>query len=163
MENNPKKKMERIANPDRQDKTGTESRKARKTGKGTDKTGDTASSRLSKALEPYDKALAKKPDDAGAWAGKASVFLKHRMYGDFLKAIEKALELEPENATYLYEKGFTLLQLNRDEAALQAFDRSLEIKPDSYKTWNIKTSVLCRLMQHEKTIKTSEKSSLLQI
>jgi len=80
------------------------------------------------------------------------------MYKDSQKAIENALKIEPDNPSYLYERGFVLLQLNKDEAALQAFDRLLEIKPDSDKTWNIKTSILCRLMQHEKALTDAEKN-----
>ena len=103
MENNPKRQTDRKGKACRPGKTGKTGRTSR-----TDpgKTGETAYERLNKALAVHEKALAKNPDDAGAWAGKAAVYLRHRMYKDSLKAIEKALEIEPENPAHIYEKGF---------------------------------------------------------
>src|SRR5512145_1203634 len=118
MENNPKRKTDRKGKACRPNKPCKPGRKG-KTNAGNK--GETAYERLNKALAVHEKTLAKKPGDAGAWAGKAAVYLKHRMHKDSLKAIEKAIEIEPENPAYLYEKGFVLLQLNQEEAALQTF------------------------------------------
>ncbi|WP_240664221.1 tetratricopeptide repeat protein [Methanosarcina sp. MSH10X1] len=152
MEKNPKRKTDRTAQKGLPEKVGKEGRKGKAAGKGIDKTRDTAHDRLSKALAAHEKALGKNPEDAAAWAGKAAVFLRHRMYRASLKAIEKALEIEPDDPGYLYEKSFVLLQLDREEDALQALDRLLEINPDSDKAWNLRTSVLCRLISTKKPL-----------
>ena len=90
MENDPKTKTRKTG---KTAKTGEIRKKNRAAGRknkdNTDKNGDTIHSRLKKALAPHEKALSENPDDSGAWAGKAAVFLRHRMYKDALKASRK--------------------------------------------------------------------------
>ena len=104
MENNPERKPERTGKadrPDKTDKTGKEDRKGKtdetgKTGrkdkKGTGQRGETSYERLNKALAVHEKALEKNPDSADAWAGKAAVYLRHRMYRIPLKRLKKPLK-----------------------------------------------------------------------
>ena len=109
-ENDSKKNTGRTGKPGRPDRAGKKG--AGKTGKAgktgavrVDKSGETAYDRLKKALEPYEKTLEKNPEDVAAWAGKGSVFLRHRMYKDSLKAYEKALVITSYSIHYtkLYE------------------------------------------------------------
>ena len=97
MKKNPNKKTSRTGHTDHQEKAGKESKEGRTTGKDVNKARGTAYDRLNKALAVHERALEKNPEDAAAWAGKAAVFLRHRMHRDSLKAIEKALKIEPEN------------------------------------------------------------------
>jgi ribosome recycling factor len=91
MESEHNKKKERTGDPYRPDSLDKKDKTYRQVGKSTGKARDTAHDRLKQALEPYEKTLANEPDNASAWAGKAAIYLRHRMYKDSLKAIEKAL------------------------------------------------------------------------
>ena len=94
MEKNSKRKADRTEKADRikktgwSEKTGKEDRKGKTAGKSTSKARETSYGRLDKALAVYEKILEKNPEEASAWAGKAAVLLRHRMYRDSLEAIE---------------------------------------------------------------------------
>ena len=88
MKKNPNKKTSRTGHTDHQEKAGKESKEGRTTGKDVNKARGTAYDRLNKALAVHERALEKNPEDAAAWAGKAAVFLRHRMHRDSLKASE---------------------------------------------------------------------------
>ena len=54
--------------------------------------------RYDEAIVAYDKALALKPDLAGAWLGRGNVFYDLKRHDEAFAAYDKALALKPDLA-----------------------------------------------------------------
>jgi hypothetical protein len=67
--------------------------------------------RFDDAFADYDKALALKPDLAGAWLGRGNVFRELKRFDDAFAAYDKALALEPAFAQAHYNEGLLRLLL----------------------------------------------------
>ena len=82
------------------------------------------------ALASYDRALAIKPDFAGALNNRGIALQELKRFDDALESHERALAILPDFAGALNNRGLALRELRRLDDALAAYDRALAILPD---------------------------------
>jgi serine/threonine protein kinase/Flp pilus assembly protein TadD len=86
-----------------------------------------------RALDEYEIALRRLPNDAGLWA---DIGYTHRRLGNWEKvfeAFEKATELNPRDADLFWDLGSTTFRFVRRYAdAIRAYDRALILAPNLY-------------------------------
>src|SRR5262249_48196813 len=86
--------------------------------------------RFDEALAAYDKALAVKPDLAGAWLGRGIVLTELKRYDETFAAYDNALALKPDLAEAWYGRGNVFVKLKRHEDAANAYAEVLKIDPN---------------------------------
>ncbi len=82
------------------------------------------------AFAAYDKALAIKPELAGAWLGRGSVFVDLKRYEEASAASDKALAIKPDLEGAWLGRGSVFSDLERYVEAFAAYDKALAIRPD---------------------------------
>jgi tetratricopeptide (TPR) repeat protein len=74
-----------------------------------------------RALETYQKALAKHAKESGIWYDMGLCYTRRKDFAESTRCLSKALELEPENLDYMKKLGMTLAwvgQIDRSVAYL---------------------------------------------
>ena len=80
-----------------------------------------------KAIEFYDKALAKGLDSGLVHFYKGVSLRYQKKYDEAMKEIEIAIEKEPKNQEYLNEKGFVFYRQDQLDKALAAFEQAKKL------------------------------------
>jgi tetratricopeptide (TPR) repeat protein len=82
------------------------------------------------AIELFHRALAIRPDDAGAHCNLATAYKEAGRPVDALSSYDRAIALEPRFPEAHYNRGNTLKDLGRLEDAVASYGRAIELKPD---------------------------------
>ncbi len=111
-----------------------------------------------KALESFDKALEKNPNDLYGWSNKSSVYIEMK---DYQKALECGVEqtkLYPYHATGWNNRGVALEYLKRYEEALECYTKAVNYDPRHDVFWANKGNVLYKLNKFGEALECYEKS-----
>ena len=85
--------------------------------------------RTQEAAVFFHRALAARPDDAGAAANYSKALTELKRFGEALSVCERLLRQNPDHAEGHNLRGLLLQKLERPEAALASYDKALELKP----------------------------------
>ncbi len=110
------------------------------------------------ALEAYNKAIQKNPQDGKAWFNKAVILQIVGRVEEALQSYDKSLEITPNDIEILSNKGIALRSLGRVEEALQAYDKALDIDPTDAGVWSNKGVALRSLGRTEESIACYKKA-----
>jgi tetratricopeptide (TPR) repeat protein len=125
---------------------------------------------LRKALDYFEQALAKDPNYAPAYAGKAfawawladAVLPPREAYPKAKAAAQKALELDPTNVEARGMLGIILWLYDWDRSASeQEFHRALESDPNSMDIHNLRAISLCEMRQYEAGLAEADRAIAL--
>jgi len=92
--------------------------------------------RYDEALADYDRAIALRPDYAGAFLNHGVTLHELKRYEEALASYDRALTVWPDYALALSYRGITLQKLRRFEEALAHYQRALVLKPDLVDAYN---------------------------
>jgi predicted O-linked N-acetylglucosamine transferase (SPINDLY family) len=92
--------------------------------------------KLEEAVEAYNKAVAIKPDYAGAYYNMGSAFKDQNKLEEAIEAYNKAVAIKPDYAEAYNNMGNALQSQGKLEEAIEAFNKTLTIKPDDADTYN---------------------------
>jgi len=92
--------------------------------------------RSEQAVECFDKALEKNPNDSWAWFNKGVSLHRMGLLGEALYCYDKALGFNPNDPDLLSNKGIALRTLGRAEEALQCYKKALSINPADSGIWS---------------------------
>jgi len=84
-----------------------------------------------KAIEFYDKAIAKGLDNAQVHFFKGLSFYYQKQYDEALKEVDIALNKEPDNQEYMNQKGLIYKYQGKEDQALTYFIKATEL-PNTY-------------------------------
>jgi len=121
------------------------------------------------AIECVNQAIEANPENASAWALKATALsMAHHVYsnssdsqGALLLArpcSARAIKLEPENATFLAHHAGILHELGEQDEALACSKRSIEIDQNNGLAWYNNGVILYNLGHHHDAIRAFETS-----
>ncbi len=96
------------------------------------------------AREQYREVIARRPDDADAWALLGSLFSEDALHADALLAYDRAVELAPQDAGLHAARAGALADAGRVDAALAAYDRALALDAKLAAAVNGKALLLSR-------------------
>jgi tetratricopeptide (TPR) repeat protein len=108
-----------------------------------------------KAIELYDKVLAKDPKDMTVLNGKGLALYNLEKYEEAITWYDKTLAIDPKLNWVLYNKAIALEGLQRYQEAIEFYDKALAINPDDPDLLNNKRLALEAL----NNITSSEPSS----
>ncbi len=121
--------------------------------------------RYTEAQVIYERMLAKHPQDANAWYGKAQTLTGQRHWVEALLSCEKAVATlnpkpssDPFRARILLLKSGILLSMYRLNEALTAIDQSLTLKPNYPYSWAQKAYLLQRAGFPEQALASAERA-----
>jgi tetratricopeptide (TPR) repeat protein len=77
------------------------------------------------ALDIYQKALDKTPQDHGLWFDLGMCYSHKKELAQALSCFQKALELDPENRLYMKKLGFMLARVGQTEQGLAVLTRAM--------------------------------------
>lgn len=80
-----------------------------------------------KAIENYDKAIAKGYDNGSTYFYKGLSFCYLKQYDDAMKNIEIALQKEPENQEFMNQKGLIYKYKGQEDKALNVFEQATKL------------------------------------
>ena len=115
-------------------------------------------SRYGKAIEAFDRALAKKSDFYQAHYGKGLANYNQGNYQAAVEEFEQATKIQPDFYPAWYRQSLSLLSLKQYEPALSAIERSLELKPDNIALYILRGEALQNLSQPEEAIAAYNKA-----
>ncbi|NLE27081.1 MAG: tetratricopeptide repeat protein [Clostridiaceae bacterium] len=105
-----------------------------------------------KAIQCFDRALEKDPEDADAWYNKGVALYDLDRYGEAIQCYDRALEIDPEYVNACNNKGLALKTLRLYDEAIQCYDRALERDPECAKVWHNKGNTLYDLRRYNEAI-----------
>ncbi len=101
---------------------------------------------IDKALEAYDQAIKRDPNDKVAYKNKGKI---HSSAIESLEAYNQAIKIDPEYVNAYIGKGHELHRMSLDEEALEAYDQAIRIDPESLDAYNEKSSLLQSLNKYK--------------
>lgn len=101
--------------------------------------------RLQEALDCYERALARAPDEKAIHNNRGNVLRKMGRTGEALVAFDRALALDPRHDDAWYNKGLLLTQAGRLAEGLHCFEQAIAANVRSVPAWIGKAHVLGRL------------------
>ncbi len=111
-----------------------------------------------KAVEHYQQATEKEPNNYVAWNNKGYALSDLERYEEAMAAYDKAIEIKSDFHEAWYNKGDALFDLERYEEALTAYDKAIEIKSDFHEAWNNKGYALSDLERYEEALTAYDKA-----
>jgi len=96
------------------------------------------------AIEDFGEAIALRPDDARAYAGRAAAKILLKRYADALADANRAIELAPDAAAY-GSRARIYQALGDPETALADYERAIALAPGRANTWRSRGLLYGRL------------------
>jgi tetratricopeptide (TPR) repeat protein len=118
--------------------------------------------RYEEALAAFNRAIALRPVDPGAWNNKGVALAALQRYEEALAAFNRAIELRPVDPEAWNNKGAALAHLQRYEEALAAFNRAIELRSDDPEAWANKGVALAALQRHEEALAAYDRAIALR-
>jgi len=84
-----------------------------------------------KAIEFYDKAIAKGLDDGSVHFYKSLSLYYLKKYDDAMKEVESAIQKEPSNQEFMNQKGLIYKSRGQEDKALEVFEQATKL-PNTY-------------------------------
>ena len=115
-----------------------------------------------KAVELYDKAIARSPDVAEAQWGRCYSLNRLQQFGEAIAACNKALALNPNYPEALWSKGAALEQQQNPLEALKLYERATALKPDFVDAWINQGVALQKLNRPQEALAALDKAIALK-
>lgn len=137
---------------------------------------------FTEAVEFFDKAIAIKPDYAGAWFyrglallelrrrgegisdshkvnsnGKEVFIVKREWLSEALESFDKAIAIKPDCTNAWFYRGLTLGYQWFNSKAVESFDKAIAIQPDFTDAWFYRGIVLTRLGKYSEAVESYDK------
>jgi tetratricopeptide (TPR) repeat protein len=118
--------------------------------------------RLDEALASYDRALALRPDHAGALCNRGATLHELKRFDEALASHDRALALQPHHAGALYNRGNSLRQLKRFDEALASYDRALALWPNHAEALCNRGNTLYELQRFDEALASYDRALALR-
>ena len=118
--------------------------------------------RLEEAVSSFDKAIALKPDFAGAWNDRGISLAELGRDEEAVTSYDRAIALKPDFAEAWNNRGVSLAELGRDEEAVSSYDRAIALKPDFADAWNNRGIPLAYLGRHQDAVSSFDRAIALK-
>jgi protein O-GlcNAc transferase len=118
--------------------------------------------RWNDALISYDRALALRPDQAGALCNRGVTLYNLGQFEEALASYDRAIVLRPDYAQALTNRGVTLHKLMRFEEALESCDRAITLRPDHAETFSNRGVTLHELKRFEEALESYDRALALR-
>jgi tetratricopeptide (TPR) repeat protein len=106
-------------------------------------------SKLTTALECFERALEKDPNYVEAMSGIGRVLIKQGRFEESIAWFDRALAIKADSTEGLFNRGVALVYLGKIEEALVMFNHVLEINPRQGDAWDNKA--LCYKIMGQQT------------
>jgi tetratricopeptide (TPR) repeat protein len=117
--------------------------------------------RLAEAREPFGKALALKPEDAGLWNYVGDLLWRLARADEAVQHFRQALKLNPQFLDASANCGRLLLDLSRHAEALECLDLAVRLNPNSAALYQMRGVCLSAVKRFEEAGVDYEKSIAL--
>ena len=111
-----------------------------------------------KAIELYDRLIARNPDDAEAHYKRANALNMLSRSEAALESYDRAVALKPDYANAFCNRGTVLERLGRWEEALASYDRTLELNQSDALAYYNRGSVLKELKRLEEALASYDRA-----
>jgi tetratricopeptide (TPR) repeat protein len=82
---------------------------------------------MANAMEQFEKATARNPEDAAAHLNLGIVYGEAGRYDDALKEFDRVIELDPAHAAAQFNRGVALMKQRNQAEAISAFEKALSL------------------------------------
>lgn len=114
------------------------------------------------AVTSFDRAIAIKPDFAGAWNDRGIALCNLGRHEEAVASLDRAVTLTPDFAEAWSNRGIPLGELGRDEEAVASYDRAVAIKPDYADAWRNRGIPLGYLGRHADALSSYDRAIALR-
>ncbi len=120
------------------------------------------SKNLTRALNCYDRAIQKNPNNKNAWISKANLLALIGRYEEALASYDCVLKKQPQNCSVLMSKGNLLILLGKYKEAIKIYNCVLEDQPQNCDIIIYKGVALHNLEQYEKALANYDRALQIQ-
>ncbi len=110
------------------------------------------------AVDYLDRALALKPDHAGAHSNRGNALLDLKQFDDALANYDRALALLPDHVEAHFYRGNALVGLNRHDEALKSYDCAIAIRADYVEAHLNRGNALAGLNRLDEALKSYDRA-----
>jgi len=114
--------------------------------------------KFEEALECFDKEIQLNPNNAEAWAAKASAQHSLGRTEEAMDSVNKSIKLDSSDAKGWNNKAGILFSLEKYSEAVTCFDEALKIEPDDAQLLNNKGGALCYMGKFEEALECFDRA-----
>ncbi|UCE72847.1 MAG: tetratricopeptide repeat protein [Methanomassiliicoccales archaeon] len=111
-----------------------------------------------KALEYYNQASRKAPDEKRAWNNIGVTKVRQGMVKEALSYYDRALKLDPAFGSAWFNKGKAMFKLGMEKKALDCFKKATKFSPENKSAWNNLGVTLRHLKKFKESIKCYDRA-----
>ena len=111
-----------------------------------------------KAIECFDKAIERDPNDADAYILRGLAYHGLEQYERAIEDYDKAIELDPNDAVPYYIRGNAYYYLKQYERAIEDSDKAIGLDPNDAYAYYIRGVAYANLKQYERAIEDFDKA-----
>ncbi len=111
--------------------------------------------KVTEAIEFYDKAIERDPEDVLAWYQRAALKINHLgkdSYDDALEDLTEALRIRPKMVLPRIDRALVLWRQGKAEEALASLDEALRIQPASFGALTFQGNILRSLDRNDEAV-----------